>query len=51
MVISTIMSIAKVTTNYRVTIPKDIIKIENIKVGDTVLFAIKGSKIYFSKLK
>jgi len=44
------MGIAKVTTNYQVTIPKDIRKIQDIKVGDTVLFALEGDKIDFFKM-
>ena len=44
------MGIAKVTTNYQVTIPRDVRAIQNIKVGDTVLFAIEeGGKVDFLK--
>ena len=32
------MGIAKVTTNYQVTIPKDIRRIHGIKIGDTDIF-------------
>ncbi len=44
------MGIAKVTTNYQVTIPRDVRKIKNIKVGDTVLFTIEGSRVDFFKV-
>jgi AbrB family looped-hinge helix DNA binding protein len=44
------MGIAKVTTNYQVTIPKDIRRIHGIKIGDTVLFAIEGNKIHFMNM-
>jgi len=45
------MGIAKVTRNYQVTIPKDIRRIKNIAIGDTVLFAIEGDKVDFLKMK
>jgi AbrB family looped-hinge helix DNA binding protein len=45
------MSIAKVTTNYQVTIPKDIRRVKDIKIGDEVLFSIEGDKIDFMKLE
>ncbi len=45
------MGIAKVTRNYQVTIPKDIRRIQDIEVGDTVLFAIEMDKVHFLKLK
>ena len=44
------MGIAKVTTNYQVTIPKDIRRIHGIKIGDTVLFAVEGDKIHFMNM-
>ena len=44
------MGIAKVTRNYQVTIPRDVRRIKNIGVGDSVLFAIEGSRIDFLKL-
>ena len=44
------MGIAKVTTNYQVTIPRDIRRLHDIKVGDTVLFAIEGEKIHFMSM-
>ncbi|MBI4451375.1 AbrB/MazE/SpoVT family DNA-binding domain-containing protein [Candidatus Woesearchaeota archaeon] len=44
------MGIAKVTTNYQVTIPKDIRRIKSIAIGDTVLFAIEGDKVDFLKI-
>jgi len=44
------MGIAKVTRNYQVTIPKDIRRVQDIKIGDTVLFAIEGNKIDFLKM-
>ncbi len=44
------MGIAKVTTNYQVTIPKDIRKLKNIKVGDTILFTLKGDRVDFVKM-
>ena len=45
------MGIAKVTRNYQVTIPKDIRHIQQIKVGDMVLFAIEGVKVDFLKME
>lgn len=45
------MGIAKVTRNYQVTIPKDVRRIQDIEVGDTVLFAVEGDKIDFLKLE
>ena len=47
----TSMGIAKVTTNYQVTIPKDVRRINNIKIGDTVLFSIEGNKVDFFKME
>ena len=44
------MGIAKVTTNFQVTIPKDVRRIHDVKVGDTVLFAIEGNKVDFVKM-
>ncbi len=44
------MGIAKVTRNYQVTIPKDVRRIHEIKIGDTVLFAIEGEKIHFMNM-
>ncbi len=44
------MGIAKVTTNYQVTIPKDIRKLKNINVGDTVLFTLEGERVDFIKM-
>lgn len=49
LVFITSMGVAKVTRNYQVTVPKDVRSIENIKIGDTVLFAIEGDKIHFLK--
>lgn len=43
------MGIAKVTTNYQVTIPKDIRKAHGIDIGDTVFFVLEGEKIHFLK--
>ncbi len=45
------MGIAKVTTNFQVTIPKDVRTIKEIKVGDTVFFTIEGDKVDFFKMK
>ncbi len=45
------MGIAKVTSNYQVTIPRDIRTIKNIKIGDTVLFALEGNRIDFIKIE
>lgn len=50
LVLFTSMGIAKVTTNYQVTIPKDIRRIHGIKIGDTVLFALEGDKIHFMNM-
>lgn len=44
------MGIAKVTRNYQVTIPKDIRRIKNIAIGDTVLFTLEDGKVDFIKL-
>lgn len=44
------MGIAKVTRNYQVTIPKDVRRIHDIKIGDTVLFALEGDKIHFMNM-
>lgn len=44
------MGIAKVTRNYQVTIPRDVRRIHDINVGDTVLFAIEGNKVDFFKM-
>ncbi len=44
------MGIAKVTRNYQVTIPKDVRRIKNIAIGDTVLFTFEDGKIDFMKL-
>jgi len=44
------MGIAKVTRNYQVTIPKDVRTIQNIQVGDTVLFAIESDRVDFMKM-
>src|SRR3989344_1737661 len=46
-----IMGIAKVTTNYQVTIPKDIRKVKDIQIGDTVFFTLDGNKVDFFKMK
>ena len=45
------MGIAKVTTNFQVTIPKDVRMVKDIKVGDTVFFTIEGDKVDFFKMK
>ena len=45
------MGIAKVTTNYQVTIPKDVRRIHDIKVGDTVLFSLEGDRVHFMSLE
>lgn len=44
------MGIAKVTTNYQVTLPRDIRKLEGINVGDTVFFVTEGGRIHFFKM-
>lgn len=44
------MGIAKVTRNYQVTIPRDVRRIHDISIGDTVLFAIEGDKIHFMNM-
>ena len=44
------MGIAKVTRNYQVTIPRNIRRIQNINIGDTVLFAIEGGRVDFLKM-
>jgi len=45
------MGIAKVTRGYQVTIPKDVRTLQDIHIGDTVLFAIEGNRIDFMKMK
>ena len=45
------MGLAKVTRGYQVTIPKDVRRIENIHIGDSVLFAIEGDRVDFMKMK
>lgn len=45
------MGIAKVTRNFQVTIPRDIRRIHDINIGDTVLFAIEGDKVDFVKME
>ena len=45
------MGIAKVTRNYQVTIPKDIRRIKDINIGDTVFFCVEGEKVDFFKMK
>ena len=44
------MGISKVTRNYQVTIPKDVRKMQDIKIGDEVVFNIEGNKVQFVKL-
>ena len=44
------MGIAKVTTNFQVTIPQDIRRTKQIKVGDTVFFTLEGEKVDFFKM-
>ena len=50
LVFVTIMGIAKVTTNFQVTIPQDIRRTKQIKVGDTVFFTLEGEKVDFFKM-
>lgn len=45
------MGIAKVTTNFQVTIPKDVRRLHSIKVGDTVLFSLEGNRVHFMSLE
>ena len=45
------MGIAKVTRGYQVTIPKDVRKLENINIGDSVLFAVGDGRVDFMKMK
>ena len=45
------MGLAKVTRGYQVTIPKDVRRIDNIHIGDSVLFAIEGGRVDFMKMK
>jgi len=44
------MGIAKVTRNFQVTLPKDVRKVHNIKIGDTVLFTCVGNELHVRKL-
>lgn len=44
------MGIAKVTRNYQVTIPRDIRRLQNINIGDTVLFTISDGNVDFEKI-
>ena len=50
LVFITIMGIAKVTTNFQVTIPQDIRRSKQIKVGDTVFFSVEGDRVDFFKM-
>jgi AbrB family looped-hinge helix DNA binding protein len=36
------MALSKVTRNYQVTIPRDIRELEDLHIGDKVLFIIEG---------
>ena len=45
------MGIAKVTRNYQVTIPQDVRKLHDIRIGDTVLFAIERERVDFFKIE
>ncbi len=44
------MGIAKVTTNYQVTIPRDVRRIKGIDIGDTVFFSVEGDRVDFFKM-
>lgn len=50
LVFSPTMGIAKVTRNYQVTVPRDIRRVQGIEIGDTVLFAIEGTRVDFFKM-
>lgn len=43
------MAISKVTRNFQVTIPREVREMEDLRVGDTVLFAIEDHKIHLVK--
>lgn len=45
------MGIAKVTTNYQVTIPRDVRELKGIKIGDTLIFSIEGERVDVIKRK
>ena len=45
------MGIAKVTRNYQVTIPKDVRIMQNIEIGDTIVFSLEGNRVELMKLK
>jgi len=45
------MSVAKVTRNYQVTIPRDVRLVHNISIGDTLVFSSEGEKIEVLKFK
>ena len=44
------MPLAHVTTNHRVTIPKNVRELQNIHIGDNVLFEIIENKIHFKRI-
>ena len=45
------MGISQVTRNYQVTLPADVRNIENIKIGDKLLFSVKGNTIIVKKME
>jgi len=45
------MGITSVTRNYQVTIPKDIRELQDIKIGDKIVFSIEGGRVEVFKLR
>lgn len=43
------MSVSKVTRNYQVTLPRDIREMENIRVGDRVVFVVEENRVRIMK--
>ena len=44
------MGIAKITRNYQVTLPKDVRRLKDLEEGDTVIFAIEGTRVDIVKM-
>ncbi|MEK7539663.1 MAG: AbrB/MazE/SpoVT family DNA-binding domain-containing protein [Patescibacteria group bacterium] len=45
------MSISKVTRNYQITLPPEVRLLQQIRVGDKVVFAVEDGKIHLFKIK
>lgn len=44
------MGISKITRNFQITLPKDVRKQRNFKVGDTLLFVVTDDKTELVKM-